>query len=762
MFLQLCLWMLLLLSVWSPTAHARYSSPPEVVIPLRVTDPSRLDISPDWLCYSLRFGGERHIITMKPTKYFISRNFLLFTYNDRGDLLVEQPFVQNDCYYHGYVDKEPESMLIINTCFGSLQGIIEINGTVYEIMPKNQTSTFEHLVYKIDSEDSESFSMRCGLTEEEIARQMKIQESKDSTLMQSQYENWWTHHKYVEYYVAVDNKRYVYKNNNVTACMQEMLQVVNGINGYYLQIDVEVVLTTLEIWTQTNHVNVSESIGDVLSKFCAWKRRNVDNRIRNDIAHLFARQRYTGSSGQAYVGTVCKNNNCAVNSFMRDSLQDMAFYTAHEMGHNLGMPHDEKYCTCGLKICIMAISKANARRFSNCSYEAMYSVITKTNCLYNIPDTLTKANFTVCGNTIVEEGEQCDCGSFDSCETDECCSEGCVFKPDAECATGLCCKDCKFMPATTLCRERNNECDLPEWCHGTSAECPEDVYKEDGSSCGGDSYCYNKICPKREEHCQMLFGSGAKSADETCYIKMNRRGDRFGNCGNDSRKYRICDNADILCGRIQCQNVEEIPQRRNHETVHWTQFNDVTCWSTDYHFGITTEDVGAVRDGTTCGTNYMCIGKQCIPNPFLLNNCSIQCNNKGVCNNKQHCHCDEEWEPPDCLLSGYGGSIDSGPAPKIDYRSRRRRRQLMLALSILLLVLFFLFLLICLTKRKKPVEESEPELMTESEPEIPEKTEPERVRNTKIKEKASTKKHEKSEKKKSEKGKSKKDPKKKK
>lgn len=50
MVLQHCLWMLLLLSTWSPTAHAEYSSPPEVVIPLRVTDTTR-HISPDWLSY---------------------------------------------------------------------------------------------------------------------------------------------------------------------------------------------------------------------------------------------------------------------------------------------------------------------------------------------------------------------------------------------------------------------------------------------------------------------------------------------------------------------------------------------------------------------------------------------------------------------------------------------------------------------------------------------------------------------------------------
>ena len=77
--------------------------------------------------------------------------------------------MKNDCYYHGYVDRDPESMVIINTCLGSLQGILEINGTAYEIVPKSSTSTFEHLTYRMDNEESESFPMRCGLTEEETS-----------------------------------------------------------------------------------------------------------------------------------------------------------------------------------------------------------------------------------------------------------------------------------------------------------------------------------------------------------------------------------------------------------------------------------------------------------------------------------------------------------------------------------------------------------------------------------------------------------------
>uniref|UniRef100_A0A8C6G724 A disintegrin and metallopeptidase domain 34 n=1 Tax=Mus spicilegus TaxID=10103 RepID=A0A8C6G724_MUSSI len=666
MFLKFCLWKMLFFSAYSPIGHTKYSSLPEVVIPLRVTVTRGNNISPGWLSYSLNIGGQRHIITMKPKKNLISKNFFLYTYSDQGDLLEEQPFVQNDCYYHGYVDEDPESLVIVNTCFGSLQGTLEINGTTYEIMSKSSTSTFEHLAYKMDSGESEPSPMRCGLSEEEIARQMKLQESNASTLLQIPYENWWTHHRFIDYFVVIDHKRYVHRNNNTTTCIQDMLQVVNGINGYYLQIQTDVVLTKLEVWSQNNLINVEQEMSKVLGAFCNWKIKTIGKRVRHDIIHLFVRRSYGIYLGLAYVGTVCLTLNCAVNSFLSDSLSDMAFIIAHEMGHNFGMMHDGSACTCGLSSCIMAPYKSNSPKFSNCSYEEMFSVVTKRSCLYDIPDALKTINLmpTMCGNNLVEEGEECDCGSTESCLQDPCCSSDCVLKPGAQCAFGLCCKNCQFLKTGTVCREEKNECDLPEWCNGTSAECPGDVYKADGIPCSGEGYCYKMECQQHDKQCQKIFGNGSRSADEICYMEMNRRGDRFGNCGNDSSMYRRCKLADVLCGRIQCENVIQLPQRRNHETVHYTHFSNVTCWTTDYHFGITIDDVGAVIDGTTCGPDYLCVHRKCVSKSVLVRNCTPQlCHMQGVCNNKDHCHCNNTWEPPDCQLRGHGGSIDSGPPP---------------------------------------------------------------------------------------------------
>ncbi|KAL1773138.1 disintegrin and metalloproteinase domain-containing protein 26A-like [Sigmodon hispidus] len=436
---------------------------------------------------------------MKPTKSFISRNFLLLTYTDQGDLIEEQPFVQNDCYYYGDVDGDPESIVTINTCFGTLQGILEIHGTSYEIMPKNLTSTFEHLVYKIDIKDTESFSMRCGLKEDEIARQKKIQESEDSTLMQSHYKDWWTHHKYIEYFVVVDNNQYVYKNN-VTACMEEMFEIVHAINNIYLQVGIEVILTALDIWNERNHINVDVNLFVLLNSFCTWKNQHREKKVINDISHFYVRKKFK-YFGIGSGSSTCQNNNCAVTSFIKNSIHEMAVIASHEMGHIMGLDHDEKYCACGSNHCIMADDYSNSPKFSNCSYQDFFRTTQNKNCLHNIPEGLTRVQNSTCGNNIVEEGEQCDCGSSKSCARDSCCRNDCVLNPDADCAFGLCCKHCKFLPTGTVCRKEKDKCDFPEWCNGTSSECPEDVYREDGSICPGSGYCYNGTCHTRKGFC---------------------------------------------------------------------------------------------------------------------------------------------------------------------------------------------------------------------------------------------------------------------
>lgn len=49
-----------------------------------------------------------------------------------------------------------------------------------------------------------------------------------------------------------------------------------------------------------------------------------------------------------------------------------------------------------------------------------------------------------CGNKIVEDDEECDCGTNEECANDPCCdSITCKLKREAQCASGQCCENCK-------------------------------------------------------------------------------------------------------------------------------------------------------------------------------------------------------------------------------------------------------------------------------------------------------------------------------
>ena len=107
---------------------------------------------------------------------------------------------------------------------------------------------------------------------------------------------------------------------------------------------------------------------------------------------------------------------------------------------------------------------------------------TNTSCVVDPDPTRQVISMQMCGNGIVEAGEDCDPGLGNN---STCCDQQtCKFTAGAVCdpSSSTCCtSDCKVAPATKLCRQsKDDRCDTPEYCTGSSSTCPADITKPNG------------------------------------------------------------------------------------------------------------------------------------------------------------------------------------------------------------------------------------------------------------------------------------------
>uniref|UniRef100_UPI0037E785BF disintegrin and metalloproteinase domain-containing protein 17 isoform X3 n=1 Tax=Semicossyphus pulcher TaxID=241346 RepID=UPI0037E785BF len=269
-----------------------------------------------------------------------------------------------------------------------------------------------------------------------------------------------------------------------------------------------------DVWDVKKLLEFSVDIAEKASNVC--------------LAHLFTYQDFDeGTLGLAYVapskpdipGGLC-SKACPSSSneqraiYLNTGLTSTKNYgktiltkeadlvTTHELGHNFGAEHDPDnipYCAPredqGGKYVMYPIAVSgdhvNNKMFSNCSKRSIVKRLR-----FKAPSCFKQRNINVCGNSRVEQGEECDPGLL-HINSDRCCTPDCRLRARAQCSdrNSACCKNCMFESEGEVCQEPiDATCKGHSYCTGNSSECPPPENAADKTVCLDSGECLSGEC----------------------------------------------------------------------------------------------------------------------------------------------------------------------------------------------------------------------------------------------------------------------------
>ncbi|XP_071999659.1 disintegrin and metalloproteinase domain-containing protein 17 isoform X1 [Engystomops pustulosus] len=292
----------------------------------------------------------------------------------------------------------------------------------------------------------------------------------------------------------------------------------------------------------------------------AWDVKQLLEQFSNDIsdkastvclAHLFTYQDFDmGTLGLAYVGSHKPNTHGGIcpKAYRSESSQKAIYLntgltstknygktiltkeadlvTTHELGHNFGSEHDpDSMEDCapsedrGGKYVMYPIAVSgdhqNNKMFSICSRESILRTLMNKAALC-----FKERNNKVCGNSRVDEGEDCDPGLLHQ-HDDPCCTSECKFRNSAKCSdrNSPCCRRCQFETAQKKCQEAiNATCKGESYCTGNSSECPAPGNAADDTVCVDLGKCVSGECRPFCEIERNLKSCACNETEHSCKV----------------------------------------------------------------------------------------------------------------------------------------------------------------------------------------------------------------------------------------------------
>ncbi|XP_029434046.1 LOW QUALITY PROTEIN: A disintegrin and metalloproteinase with thrombospondin motifs 5 [Rhinatrema bivittatum] len=328
--------------------------------------------------YILYMDGKKFVLDLEHDDSVLSPYFSSKILDDlRGP---HQQLQYKHCYYRGSVDSNPQSLALFNLC-GGLDGFFAIRHAHYTIKPLLKGPAAKQQVYSDESQRvlhlfiKERFSFQtlhpqdsCAtpgarkkqqgvpalrstspsgqlsgaeITEVQIGSRTRTRRSISRS-------------RHVEILLVADESMDKKYGKDLHHYLLTLVSIASRLYGH-ASIENHIHLAVVKVVIvkdKEKGPEVSKNAATTLKDFCKWQHQHNplddEDEEHYDAAILFTREDLCGhhscdTLGMADVGTICSpERGCAV---IEDDGLHAAFTVAHEIGHLLGLSHDDsKFC----------------------------------------------------------------------------------------------------------------------------------------------------------------------------------------------------------------------------------------------------------------------------------------------------------------------------------------------------------------------------------------------------------------------------------
>ncbi|XP_075871928.1 A disintegrin and metalloproteinase with thrombospondin motifs 5 isoform X2 [Nelusetta ayraudi] len=283
----------------------------------------------------------------------------------------QQQQQQRECVYRGTVDSQPESLAVFNLCGGGLEGFFAVSHARYAVTPIVRARGHERDARALQDRDAESalhvftregFSFEaesdgresCGTRDARRRREGRSR-ARRARRRRRRRRRSVSRARHVELLLVADATMERKYGRDLRHYLLTLATIASRLYGH-ASIENPVRLSVVKVTVLTERdargLEVSQNAAATLKSFCKWQNQqnplDEQHPQHHDAAILFTRQDLCGhhscdTLGMADVGTICSpERSCAV---IEDDGLHAAFTVAHEIGHLLGLSHDDsKFC----------------------------------------------------------------------------------------------------------------------------------------------------------------------------------------------------------------------------------------------------------------------------------------------------------------------------------------------------------------------------------------------------------------------------------